>query len=183
MVLLEDTINQVRSGSDILNLDMTMNWYAIYTKPKCEESTALQLKNAGIMALNPKIKIKKYVKGKYAHVIESFFPGYIFACFDTEKHGHMIKYTRGVRHIVGKQNPVVVPQEIIDAIQKKMEGDIITPVSEKLEGGDKIIIKEGPFANFYGIFERNVPGRKRAMVLLEALHCRVEIERISIQKA
>ncbi len=160
-----------------------MNWYAIYTKPKCEESTALQLGNAGILTLNPKIRIKKYIRGKYTPVVESLFPSYIFACFALERHGHMISYTRGVRHIVGKQNPVVVPQEIIDAIQERMEGDIITPVSEKLESGDKVIIKEGPFANFYGIFERDVPGRERAMILLDTLHCKLEIERVSIQKA
>jgi len=160
-----------------------MNWHAIYIKPKCEDSAALQLKNAGIDVLNPKIRIKKYVRGKFIAVIEPLFPGYIFACFDSEKHGHMIKYTRGVKFIVGKQNPLVVPQEIIDTIQERMEGDIVTPVPEKLESGDRVLIKEGPFANFYGIFERDVPGRERAMILLETLHCKLEIESISIRKA
>ena len=160
-----------------------MNWYAIYIKPKCEESTALQFRNAGIEVLNPKIRIKKYVRGKYVTAIEPLFPGYLFACFDSGKQGHMIKYTRGVKFIVGKQNPLVVPQKIIDTLQERMEGDIVTLVPEKLESGDRVIIKEGPFANFYGIFERNVPGRERAMILLEALHCKLEIENISIRKA
>lgn len=164
------------------NFELTMNWHAIYTKSKCEDSTALQLRNAGIETLNPKIRIKKYIRGKYTPVIESLFPSYIFACFDPERHGHMIKYTRGVRFIVGKQNPMVVPQVIIEAIQERMEGDIITPVPEKLESGDRVLIKEGPFTNFYGIFERDVPGRERAMILLETLHCKLEIESISIRK-
>jgi len=160
-----------------------MNWYAIYIKPKCEDSTALQLRSAGIETLNPKIRTKKYIRGKYNSVIEPLFPNYIFACFDPEKHGHMIRYTRGVRYVVGKQNPTVAPQIIINAIRERMEGDIIRPVSEKLESGDRILIKEGPFANFYGIFERDVPGRERAMILLETLHCKLEIESISIRKA
>jgi transcriptional antiterminator RfaH len=160
-----------------------MNWYVIYIKRKCEESTALQLRNAGIEALNPKIRAKKYIRGKYLTVIEPLFPGYIFARFDPENHGHMIKYTRGVKFIVGKQNPLVVPHEIIDTILERMEGDIVTPVSEKLKSGDRVLIKEGPFANFYGIFERDVPGRERAMILLEALHYKVEIESVSIRKA
>ena len=95
----------------------------------------------------------------------------------------MIKYTRGVKFIVGKQNPLAVPQEIIEAIQERMQGDIVTPAPEKLEKGDRVIIKEGPFVNFYGIFERDIPGRERAMILLEALHSKVEIESLSIQKA
>lgn len=160
-----------------------MNWYVIYTKPRCEDSTALQFRNAGVETLNPKIRLRKYVRGKYTPVIEPLFPSYVFARFDPERHGHMIMYTRGVRYIVGKQNPMVVPQLIIDAILERMEGDIITPVTEKLESGDRVFIKEGPFANFYGIFEREVPGRERAMILLETLHCKLEIESVSIRKA
>jgi transcription antitermination factor NusG len=95
----------------------------------------------------------------------------------------MIKYTRGVKFIVGKQNPLVVPQEIIDTIQERMEGDIVIPAPERLESGDRVLIKEGPFASFYGIFERVVPGRERAMILLEALHCKLEIESVSLRKA
>jgi transcriptional antiterminator RfaH len=160
-----------------------MNWYAIYVKPKCEDSTALQLRNAGIEVLSPKMRIKKYVRGKYLAVIEPLFPGYLFACFDPERHGHMIKYTRGVKFIIGKQNPLVVPQEIIQTLRERMIDEIITPVPEELKTGDRILIKEGPFANFYGIFERAIPGRERAMILLETLHCKLEIENISIRKA
>jgi len=160
-----------------------LKWYAIYTKPRYEDPTALHLKNAGIEVIHPKIKIKKYVRGKYTHVIEPLFPGYLFARFDCERHGHMIKYTRGVKFIVGKQNPLIVPKEIIDTIQERMQGDIVTPSHEKLESGDRVLIKEGPFANFYGIFERDVPGKERAMILLEALHCKLEIESISLSKA
>ena len=160
-----------------------MNWYAIYTKPKCEDSTALQLRNAGIETISPKISTKKYIRGKYIAVIEPLFPSYIFACFDSEKQGHMINYTRGVKFIVGKQNPLAVPREIIEAIQERMQGNIVTPAPEKLEKGDRVMIKEGPFVSFYGIFERDIPGKERAMILLEALHSKVEIESLSIQKA
>lgn len=160
-----------------------MNWYAIYTKPKCEDPTAVQLRNVGMETLTPKIKTKKYIRGKYMFVIEPLFPGYIFARFDSEKQGHMIKYTRGVKFIVGKQTPLAVPLEIIEAIQERMQGDLVIQTPEKLNKGDRVLIKEGPFVNFYGIFERDIPGRERAMILLEALHSKVEIESLSIQKA
>ena len=160
-----------------------MNWYVIYTKPKCEDSTAFHLRNAGMETLSPKIKTRKFIRGKYIPALEPLFPGYIFACFDCEKHGHMIKYTRGVKFIVGKQKPMIVPQEIIEMILGRLQNDIIVSVPENLEKGDKVLIKEGPFANFYGIFVRNIPGRERAMILLETLQCKLEIEHISLQKA
>ena len=160
-----------------------MKWYAIYTKPRYEDSIALQLKNAGIEILSPKIKIKKYVRGKYSDVIEPLFPGYLFARFDCERHGHMIKYTRGVKYIVGNQNPLVVPMEIIGTIQERMQDDIVTPAPEKFENGERVLVKEGPFENFYGIFKRDIQGKERAMILLEALHCKLEIKSISLRKA
>jgi transcriptional antiterminator RfaH len=160
-----------------------MNWYAIYTKPKCEESTARLLKNAGIETLNPKIKVLRRLRNKYCDVAEQLFPSYIFAFFDKDKHGHMIRYTRGVKYIVGRDNPLAVHPEIIQAIKERMEGDIVIQTPENLAKGDRVLIKEGPFKDFYGVFDRNVPGKMRSMILLEALHCKLEIEIRSIKKA
>jgi transcriptional antiterminator RfaH len=160
-----------------------MNWYVIYTKPKAEDSTSLLLSSAGIETLNPKIRVKKYVRKKYVTAVEPLFPCYIFALFDSQKHGHMVTYTRGVKYIVGKETPLVVVREIIDAIKERLEGDLVVPVPVSLERGDRVLIKEGPFKDFYGIFERNIPGRKRVMILLEALHCKVDIESFSVDKA
>jgi len=160
-----------------------MNWYAIYTKPQCEDSVSLMLRNAGIEVLNPKIRIKKYIRGKYEQVVESLFKSYIFACFFSDTHQHMIRYTRGVKYIVGKDLPIVVPQEIIDALRELMEGDIITPKPENLSKGDRVVIREGPFASFYGIFQHPVPGRDRVVILLEALNSRLEVEDVSVRKA
>ena len=84
-------------------------WFALYSKPKCENSIVTLLNNAGIETLNPKIQTRKYIKGKYTLVIEQLFPNYVFAFLDSESEIHMVKYTRGVRYIVGKGKPVAVP--------------------------------------------------------------------------
>jgi transcription antitermination factor NusG len=63
------------------------------------------------------------------------------------------------------------------------EDSIITPAPERLSKGDRVLIKEGPFADFYGIFEREVPGKDRIVILLEALGSRLEIEDVSVRKA
>ncbi|GBE00492.1 transcription antitermination protein RfaH [bacterium BMS3Abin07] len=159
-----------------------MNWYAIYTKPGAEDSTGRLLNKCAIEILNPGIVIKKYVRGKYSDIFEPLFPCYIFALFDAEIHGHMIKYTRGVRYIVGKENPLTVPPGIVDAIKKRMEGGIVRPEPEDLSHGDRVLINEGPFRDFYGIFKGKISGSERAMILLEALHCRMDIDARSIIK-
>jgi transcriptional antiterminator RfaH len=159
-----------------------MNWYAVYTKPKAEGAVAQLLSNAGIEILNPKMKVKKYIRKKYIEVVEQLFPCYIFAFFDDEEQGHMIRYTRGVRYIVGKETPLTVHAQIIEAIRERMEGDIVEPLSEKFDSGERVLVKEGPFKDFYGIFERHISGKKRATILLEALFFRLEVEDRSLGK-
>ncbi len=160
-----------------------MNWYVIYTKPKCEDSTVRLLNSAGIETFSPRIRTLKRVKGKYVDVIEQLFPSYIFARFESEKHSHMIRYTRGVKYIVGKQDPVAVPPEILQAIRERMRDGIVILAPEDMRKGDRVLIKEGPFRDFYGIFQRDVTGKARAMILLEALTCSLEIDQRSIRKA
>jgi len=160
-----------------------MNWYAIYTKPGSENSTAQLLDNAGVKTLAPKMLTTKYFRGKYIRVAEQLFPSYIFAFFDPDTDIRLIRYTRGVKYIVGKDSPLAVHPEIISAITDRMEGDIVKPFSENFTKGDRVLIREGPFKNFYGIFEKNIPGRERAMILLEALHCKMNIESTIIKKA
>lgn len=159
-----------------------MNWYAIYTKPKCEDSTARILSTAGIEILSPKIKVIKRIRNKYIDAVEQLFPSYIFAFFDKEKHSHIVSYTRGVKYIVGKETPLTVHHEIIEAIKERMEGDIVVLAPEDLAKGDRILINEGPFKDFYGVVEIYMPAKKRSMILLDALHCKLDIEVRSIRK-
>jgi len=152
-------------------------WYAIYTKPAQEDVVTLRLRTIGMDVLNPKLKIRKFKRYRLAEVIEPLFPCYIFADFDKEKYAHLITYTRGVRYIVGKKQPVRIYDEVIEAIRSNMEeGDLVSIRPQHLEKGDRVLIKEGPFRNFYGIFEREIKGPDRVMILLETIHCRVELD-------
>jgi transcriptional antiterminator RfaH len=172
-----------RHPRDTGRMDDMKHWYAVYTKPKAEDATAHLLSHAGIEVLNPKMRVKKYLRKKYAEAIEQLFPCYVFANFDTEMHSHMIKYTRGVRYVVGKEHPLIVHPEIISAIKTRMKDGVVQPESVRYSHGDKVMIKEGPFKDFYGIFQRRLPGRDRAMILLEAIYATVEIEQTSIKSA
>ncbi|OGW40709.1 MAG: hypothetical protein A2Y97_07635 [Nitrospirae bacterium RBG_13_39_12] len=158
-------------------------WYAIYTKPGKEDSVATRLEGIGIDILNPKLKTKRYKRHKLAEVIEPLFPCYLFAKFDKEKYTHLITYTRGVRYIVGKRNPIVVYDEIISTIKEGMdEGNIIVIKPHRFEKGDRVLIKEGPFKDFYGIFEKDIKGPDRVMILLDAIHYRIELDNYLLTK-
>jgi transcriptional antiterminator RfaH len=124
------------------------------------------------------------VRKKFDEVIEPLFPCYIFANFEKEKYAHLITYTRGVRYIVGKRNPIIVHHEIIDSIKQNMhESNIIVLKTPEFHKGDKVLIREGPFRDFHGIFEKEVRGRDRVLILLEAIHYKLEIDSCTLSVA
>jgi len=152
-------------------------WYAVYTKPKKEDSVAFSLQNIGIEVLNPKIKFRKFKRNKLTDVIEPLFPCYLFANFDKDKYAHLITYTRGVKYIVGKKSPVAVQDEVINVIKDGIEdNNLIVIKPSTFKNGDKVLIKDGPFKDFYGIFEKEIKGHERVMILLETIQCRVELD-------
>lgn len=152
-------------------------WYAVYTKPKKEDSVAFFLQNIGLEVLAPKIKFRKFKRNKLTDVIEPLFPCYLFANFDKDKYAHLITYTRGVRYIVGKKNPVAVQDEVINVIKDGIEdNNIIVIKPSTFKNGDRVLIKDGPFKDFYGIFEKEIKGHERVMILLETIQCRVELD-------
>jgi transcriptional antiterminator RfaH len=152
-------------------------WYAIYTKPRKEDSVAFQLQNIGIEVLNPKLKLKKFKNNRFLEVVETLFPCYLFAYFEKDKYSHLITYTRGVRYIVGKSNPVLVRDEVISSIKEGMgEDNIIVMKTPQFKQGDHVSVREGPFKEFRGIFEREVKGPERVMILLSTLNCRIELD-------
>ena len=158
-------------------------WYAIYTKPGKEDSIALRLQGIGIDILNPKLKSRKFRQNRLGEVIEPLFPCYLFADFEKDKYAHMITYTRGVRYIVGKQNPLVVHSEVINAIRENIEYDnIVIMKPQKFAKGDAVVIKDGPFKHFSGIFESAIRGSERVMILLDTLYCKLELDSYYLAK-
>lgn len=154
-----------------------MNWYALYTKPRSEDLVASRLQDIGIEILNPKLKSKKYKGNKVGEVIEPLFPCYLFANFEKEKYSHLITYTRGVRYIVGKTHPVVVHDEVIGTMKESMEdGNIVVIRPQRFERGERVFIREGPFKDFYGIFEREIKGHERVMIFLDSISYKLEVD-------
>ena len=152
-------------------------WYAVYTKPKKEDSVAFFLQNIGLEVLNPKIKFRKFKRNRLTDVIEPLFPCYLFANFDKGKYAHLITYTRGVRYVVGKKNPLTVQDEVVNVIKDGIEdNNIIVIKPSTFKNGDKVLIKDGPFKDFYGIFEKEIKGHERVMILLETIQCRLELD-------
>jgi transcription antitermination factor NusG len=156
-----------------------ISWYCIYTKANYEDPLCQRLGQfSDIELLNPKLKTRKYVRGKLKEIVEEFFPCYIFARFDLSRYYHMIKYTRGVRRIVGDSQgyPIVVDEALVGMIKLRTEDDYICIEPNALTKDDKVLINGGPFEGFEGLFIKEVRSRDRVLILLNTINYEAKIE-------
>ncbi len=149
----------------------------VNTKPKNEDRAATNLTGGGMEVLAPKLKFRRYKNGRFVHVVEQMFPGYIFVKFDAIDDFRLVKYARGVKTIVHFADRIVPVQETaIEFIRSKLENGIATVEKKKFEKGGKILIKEGPFKGLSGIFEKELEGKERVMILLDTVKFSVSME-------
>jgi len=147
-----------------------MNWYPIQTKPRQERLAATTLGHIGIETFLPMMKERKQIRRTEETVVTSLFPGYLFAKFDPIHHFRAVSYAHGVRNIVMiGMVPAIVDDEIIASIQRRLvEGHFAMP-SHRMSKGQVLRIQEGPMRGIEAVFEREMPGQQRALLLLKTL--------------
>ena len=137
------------------------NWYVLNTKPKKEMQVEKIFLEAGFEIYNPKIRQDDR--------ISPFFAGYAFLRFQYPEEFRLVKYTRGVKKVVGNQmGPTPIPEEMIEQIkEREVDGVIeLEKYGEEPEVGDEIQIMEGPLKGLTGIFKREMTQSERVLILL-----------------
>ena len=155
-------------------------WYVVNTKPRNEERAATNLVNGGIEVLAPRLKKRKYKDGKFVQAVEPMFPSYIFVRFHPVDDFRMVKYARGVKTIVNFGGKIVPLQdEMIEFIKSRLDNGVACIEKQKIDKGEKILIKDGPFKGFSGIFESELDGKERVAILLDGVNycAKMEIDR------
>jgi transcription antitermination factor NusG len=137
------------------------SWYVINTKPKKEAQVERLFEEGGFAIYCPKHLSERRVK--------PFFPGYAFLVFDFPEQYQTVKYTRGVKRVVGNDDgPIPIPSEVIQSLrEREKDGLIILEKYGREPGvGDEIEVMEGPLRGLKGVFKKEVGDRERVMILL-----------------
>ncbi|HZH29154.1 MAG TPA: transcription termination/antitermination NusG family protein [Pyrinomonadaceae bacterium] len=163
-------------------------WYVIQTKPREEFRAVDNLKAQSIETFFPIVKEPRLdpVTKKRSYSVKPLFPRYLFARFNANKMLHKVNFTRGVHSLVSfGGGPVAVDEEILNLISERMSEDGYIDLRERLSAGDKVVVVDGPFKDFGGVFERNVKQQERVMIMLETVNYqgRVVLEREMVRKA
>ena len=136
-------------------------WYVLNTKPKKESQVERIFQEAGFEVYNPKLRQDDR--------ISPFFTGYAFLRFDFPEEYRLVRYTRGVKRVVGSpQGPTPIPEEAIAAIKAREVDGLVEfdKYGEEPAVGDEIQIMEGPLKGLRGIFKRELTHNERVLILL-----------------
>ena len=163
-------------------------WYVVHTNPKQEERANSNLVAWGVETLHAKLKIRRHNEftGVPTYITQPLFPRYIFAKFNARDQLSKILFTRGVHNVVCfGDSPACVSEEVIDVIRARIDQNGFVKINNELKPGDRVVIGAGPLRNLVGIFEREVKGSDRIMILLTAIgyQGRLVVDRDLIKRA
>jgi transcription antitermination factor NusG len=150
---------------------MSVQWFAMRTKPRKEEVVWRQLRVDGYDTYFPRLRVNPV--NPRARKLIPYFPGYIFIHVDLDQVGQSVfqwmPHTTGLVSFGGEAAPV--PENLIVELKKRIK-EIAEAGGEKFLGlktGDPVIIQEGPFYGYEAIFDARISGNERVRVLLELM--------------
>lgn len=138
-----------------------LSWFVVNTKPKKEAIVERLFLQGGIGVYNPKYREESRIR--------AFFPGYAFVRFSHPEQYKLVKYTRGVKRIVGNDaGPIPVGEEVLERIRSREVGGFIELSKHGIEPelGDEIEVAEGPFRGLRGVFTKGMTDQDRVLILL-----------------
>lgn len=156
-------------------------WYVLRSKPHKERALARYAESQGHSIFFPSIPVNP-VNPRSAR-IRPYFPGYMFVHTDIEAVGRSefiwMPFSHGLVHVGGE--PAEVDVNVLRAIKTRVAeiweaGGL---VFDQLRPGDRVVIKEGMFEGYEGIFDTCLPGSERVRILLRMIADRyvpVEVE-------
>ncbi len=147
-----------------------MRWYTVNTKPHQEILAEENLRRLGLETFCPLLKQTKLIRQKLRTAITPLFPGYLFVRFDLDIHYRAVNYARGVRRLVAfGPSPATVDEAVIESIRSRISDGYVNVSPPSFKPGQVVRIRNGPLQGLEAIFEQEMNGQRRAVLLLRAL--------------
>lgn len=148
-----------------------LKWYVLHSQPRKEELLNRQVVSHGFESYYPRLKV--HPVNPRSRKYQPYFPGYLFVRADLEQVGisvfQWMPYGTGLVCFGGE--PSFLADAVVQTIQRRV-AEINDSDGKRLENfhpGDEIIIQDGIFAGYEGIFDTRLSGDERVRVLLKML--------------
>lgn len=146
-------------------------WYVAHSKPRREEFLWKQFCLQNLEAYYPCIRVDPV--NPRAKKVRPYFPGYLFvhADLDLVSISRLTYIPGGAGLVTFGDEPAFISDSLVCAIRQRV--DALLESAEKtiapLRKGDGVIIHEGVFKDYEGIFDMYLSGVERVRVLLSLI--------------
>ena len=153
-------------------------WFCIKSKPRQEGVAVRNLRALGeVEVVFPKLRRTRRGHEKNKIVIEPLFPGYVFLRFDPQEYHGSVRSTRGVLHLVSRnERPVEVDASVIEELRALGPDATLSMLDEELKIGGKVRVIRGIFSGSEGEVVRLHSPQQRIAVLLSLLGSEQSVE-------
>jgi len=133
------------SGTD------TGKWYPVYTYPRAEKKAFQALINKGLETYLPLQRQLKQWSDRKKFVEEPLFKSYLFVRIKEHEQTEVLM-TKGISRFIYFSGKVAsMPQKQIDDLKLLMASSFELEITEeKLQAGEKVVIKAGPLKGLKG---------------------------------
>lgn len=145
------------------------NWAIVQTKVNREAEVKRLLCEAGLAMYLPLIKRKIVRFGKKGVHNVPMFPGYVFVRGVTDSSFNLVRYCRGVLRILGGRNGIWLLEDgyIQEIASREVDGVVaLIKMAEDVFAGDPVVVTEGPFEGWKGIFQEHLADGERVRIML-----------------
>jgi transcriptional antiterminator RfaH len=156
----------------------SLQWYAIHTHARQEDRAESNLRAWNVETFAPRCKSlrRNQFRKEPSYFIKPLFSRYIFARFDAREMLSKIRYTRGVHSIVSVgETPAIIDSELIDLIMSRRDSAGLVRLEEEMQPGDEVLVNDGPFSGFVGVFERRMKDSERVAILLKTVTYKIRV--------
>lgn len=153
-------------------------WFCIKAKPRQENVAVRNLRALGeVEVVFPKLRRTRRGHEKNKVVVEPLFPGYVFLRFDPQEYHGSVRSTRGVLHLVSRNDrPVEVDASVIEELRALGPDATLSMLDEELKIGAKVRVIRGIFSGSEGEVVRLHAPQQRIAVLLSLLGSEQSVE-------
>ena len=157
------------------------NWYVVQFKSNSHKVAKQNLEKQGFKTFLPVEEITKRRSNCFVNELQPLFPGYMFVSFNPKVSSwHKINNTKGVSRIIcNSQQPKPVPQEIITGLKYRFENSEKFSLPNRINEGELVKFRKGPFANFVGTVER-IDVQQRMWILLKSMNQQIRMAAINV---
>ena len=148
-------------------------WWVFYTRPRQEKSLARDLLHLQIPFYLPLVSRRLLIRSRPIRTYVPLFAGYVFA-YGSDANRVRALSTRRVAQVYGCPDSLELQNDLRN-IQRLIESNRPLTVESRLQPGDRVRIRSGPFADLDGTICRR-KNQTRLVVWVNLLQQGVSLE-------